>query len=262
MSYDKKQSKCHFIHNPTGCRKKMIKTTLFRWGRLVLFQYRDSAKTAGPIVAIRDVCLSECDIRLNQDWFDTRKMSGEQPKWGECQQSQRVLPLMLQRVHVLYTHAQRTGTAQKCIIWFSLPLCARVIVKNDKINRSLISSVSKQSCRSQRAFVKGPPLQKNTCTCKLFIVLHPTISIHGVSTCHFQSFATSSFPHHGLTLCYVSKPWHIMMKGLLPHPHCTPLQQLIFTVNCAHCADTKTQQHKSPKQAERHRRCCSCTQSK
>lgn len=34
--------------------------------------------------SFRDVYLSECDIWLNQDWSDTRKMSGEQPELGKC----------------------------------------------------------------------------------------------------------------------------------------------------------------------------------
>lgn len=47
-------------------------------------------------------------------------MSVEQPERGKCQQSQRGLPLILQRTrtrnlmqraHVLYMHAQRRGTS-------------------------------------------------------------------------------------------------------------------------------------------------------
>lgn len=77
-------------------------------------------------------------------------MSVEQPERGKCQQSQRGLPLMLQRTrtrnlvqraHVLYMHAQRRGTSVALSLHaemhhLCLPLCARVLVimKNDKTN--------------------------------------------------------------------------------------------------------------------------------
>lgn len=38
--------------------------------------------------SFRDVYLSECDIWLNQDWSDTRKMSGEQPELGKCHRAE------------------------------------------------------------------------------------------------------------------------------------------------------------------------------
>lgn len=34
--------------------------------------------------SFRDVYLSKCDTWLNQDWSDTREMSGEQPEPGKC----------------------------------------------------------------------------------------------------------------------------------------------------------------------------------
>lgn len=53
-------------------------------GRWVFFMLVCVFANALADPSFRDVYISECDIWLNQDWSDTRKMSGEQPELGKC----------------------------------------------------------------------------------------------------------------------------------------------------------------------------------
>lgn len=109
-----------FVHICTHCKDTLkwlclkVMTLLCREERFFMHVCVSANALADP--SFRDVYLSECDIWLNQDWSDTRKMSGEQPEQRKCQRSQRGLLQSHSHAHVsVHTHVTLRNARTHCI---------------------------------------------------------------------------------------------------------------------------------------------------
>lgn len=130
-----------FTHICTHCKDTLkwlclkVMTLLCREERFFMHVCVSANALADP--SFRDVYLSECDMWLNQDWSDTRKMSGEQPEQGKCQRSQRGLLQSHSHAHVsVHTHITLRNVRTHCIyilymcidreekVWQECPSCS------------------------------------------------------------------------------------------------------------------------------------------